>query len=110
MGKKDFGSLKSPIGNTALNFISADPIADDPIADVEHEEVKEEKKTEEVEGSNGRRRAGRPKLRGETKSQRVVLLLKPSMYEEIHEEADSMDVSVNEFYEILLKDYFEKKV
>lgn len=95
MGKKDFGSLKSPIGNTALNFISADP--------------KEEKKTEEVEGSNGRRRAGRPKLRGETKSQRVVLLLKPSMYEEIHEEADSMDVSVNEFYEILLKDYFEKK-
>ena len=105
MGKKDFGSLKSPIGNTALNFISADAIA----ADVEHEEVKEEKKTEEVEGSNGRRRAGRPKLRGETKSQRVVLLLKPSMYEEIHEEADSMDVSVNEFYEILLKDYFEKK-
>lgn len=104
MGKKDFGSLKSPIGNTALNFISADPIAD-----VEHEEVKEEKKTEEVEGSNGRRRAGRPKLRGETKSQRVVLLLKPSMHKEIHEEADSMDVSVNEFYEILLKDYFEKK-
>lgn len=103
MGKKDFGSLKSPIGNTALNFISADPIAD-----VEHEEVKEEKKAEEVEASNGRRRAGRPKLR-ETKSQRVVLLLKPSMYEEIHEEADSMDVSVNEFYEILLKDYFEKK-
>lgn len=103
MGKKDFGSLKSPIGNTALNFISADPIVD-----VEHEEVKEEKKTEEVEASNGRRRAGRPKLR-ETKSQRVVLLLKPSMYEEIHEEADSMDVSVNEFYEILLKDYFEKK-
>lgn len=103
MGKKDFGSLKSPIGNTALNFISADPIAD-----VEHEEVKKEKKTEAVESSNGRRRAGRPKLR-ETKSQRVVLLLKPSIYEEVHEEADSMGVSVNEFYEILLKDYFEKK-
>ena len=103
MGKKDFGSLKSPIGNTALNFISADPIAD-----VEHEEVKKEKKTEAVESSNGRRRAGRPKLR-ETKSQRVVLLLKPSIYEEVHEEADSMGVSVNEFYEVLLKDYFEKK-
>lgn len=101
MGKKDFGSLKSPIGNTALNFISADPIADQA-------EVKEEKKTEKVEASNGRRRVGRPKQR-ETKSQRVVLLLKPSMYEKMCEEADAIDVSVNEFYEILLKDYFEKK-
>lgn len=100
MGKKDFGSLKSPIGNTALNFISADPIAE-----VEQEEVNETKK---VDTSNGRKRAGRPKLR-ETKSQRVVLLLKPSTYEEMHEEADSIGVSVNEFYEILLKDYFEKK-
>lgn len=100
MGKKDFGSLKSPIGNTALNFISADPIAE-----VEQEEVNETKK---VDISNGRKRAGRPKLR-ETKSQRVVLLLKPSTYEEMHEEADSIGVSVNEFYEILLKDYFEKK-
>lgn len=102
MGKKDFGSLKSPIGNTALNFISADPIDE-----VDQEEVKEEKKTEEVEASNGRRRAGRPKQR-ETKSQRVVLLLKPSVYEEVLEIADAMDVSVNEFYEILLKDYLEK--
>lgn len=100
MGKKDFGSLKSPIGNTALNFISADPIADQA-------EVKEEKKTEKVEASNGRRRVGRPKQR-ETKSQRVVLLLKPSVYEEVRERADAMDVSVNEFYEILLKDYLEK--
>lgn len=101
MGKKDFGSLKSPIGNTALNFISADPIAD-----VEHEEVKEEKKTEAVEASNGRRRAGRPKLR-ETRSQRVVLLLKPSFYEKVLQKAEAMDVSVNVLYENIMKEYLE---
>lgn len=101
MGKKDFGSLKSPIGgNTALNFISADPI-------VNQEEAVEEKNVEEVVVSKGHRRVGRPKLR-ETRSQRVVLLLKPSVYEEVLERADAMDVSVNTFYEILLKDYLEK--
>lgn len=42
MGKKDFGALKSPIGgNTALNFISADPITDSD--HVEAEEVKDRK-------------------------------------------------------------------
>lgn len=104
MGKKDFGSLKSPIGNTALNFISADPIA----ADVEHEEVKEEKKTEEVEASNARKRVGRPKLRNK-RDQRVTLLLKSSLYESMRDEVETLDMSMNEFYEMLLKEYFAKK-
>ena len=95
MGKKDFGSLKSPIGsNTALNFISADPL--------ENQE-KEEKK---VQISNGRKRVGRPKLR-ETRSKRVVLLLKPSLYEKVRDEAEEKDMSVNEFYECLLKEHFK---
>lgn len=102
MGKKDFGSLKSPIGgNTALNFISADPI-------VNQEEAVEEKNVEEVVVSKGHRRVGRPKLR-ETRSQRVVLLLKPSIYDRMRDEVDELDVSMNEFYEMLLKEYFEKK-
>lgn len=103
MGKKDFGSLKSPIGNTALNFISADPIAD-----VEHEEVNEEKKTEEVEASNARKRVGRPKLRNK-RDQRVTLLLKSSLYESMRDEVETLDMSMNEFYEMLLKEYFAKK-
>lgn len=102
MGKKDFGSLKSPIsGNTALNFISADPIADQA-------EVKDEKKTEKVETSNGHRRVGRPKLR-ETRSQRVVLLLKPSFYEKVLQKAEAMDVSVNELYENLMIEYLDNE-
>lgn len=100
MGKKDFGSLKSPIGgNTALNFISADPI-------VNQEEAVEEKNVEEVVVSKGHRRVGRPKLR-ETRSQRVVLLLKPSFYEEVRKRADEMDVSVNVLYEKIMKEYLE---
>lgn len=112
MGKKDFGSLKSPIGNTALNFISADPIAD-----VDQEEVKkvvEDKKIEEVDTSNtsngrrGHRRPGRPKLK-ETRSQRVVLLLKPSLFEKVLEKAEAMDVSVNELYENLMIEYLDNE-
>lgn len=100
MGKKDFGSLKSPIGgNTALNFISADP-------QVNQEEVA--KKAEEVKTSNLHKRVGRPKLR-EKRDQRVVLLLKPSIYDRMRDEVDELDVSMNEFYEMLLKEYFEKK-
>lgn len=102
MGKKDFGSLKSPIGgNTALNFISVDPI-------VNQEEEVEEKKVEEVEASKGHRRVGRPKLR-ETRSQRVVLLLKPSFYEKVRKRADEMDVSVNELYENLMIEYLDNE-
>ena len=98
MGKKDFGALKSPIGgNTALNFISADPITDS-----DHVEA------EEVKTLNARKRVGRPKLR-EKRDQRVVLLLKPSIYDRMRDEVDELDVSMNEFYEMLLKEYFEKK-
>lgn len=98
MGKKDFGALKSPIsGNTALNFISADPITDS-----DHVEA------EEVKTSNARKHVGRPKLR-EKRDQRVVLLLKPSIYDRMRDEVDELDVSMNEFYEMLLKEYFEKK-
>lgn len=97
MGKKDFGSLKSPIGNTALNFISADP-------DVNQEEVNEAKK---VDTSNGRKRPGRPKLK-ETRSQRVTLLLKPSLDEKIRAEAAEKDISVNAYFEMLLKEHFAK--
>lgn len=91
MAKKDFGQLKSPIGNTAMNFISADPV---------NEEV--EKKTAKIV-----KKAGRPKAK-EKRSQRVVLLLKPSLYEKMKEAADEQDKSVNEFYESLLKDYLKK--
>lgn len=94
MGKKDFGSLKSPIGNTVLNFISADP-------DVNQEEAKK------FDTSNGRKRPGRPKLK-ETRSQRVTLLLKPSLDEKIRAEAAEKDISVNAFFEMLLKDHFAK--
>lgn len=102
MGKKDFGSLKSPIGgNTALNFISADPI-------VNQEEAMEKKKVEEVEASNARKRVGRPKLRNK-RDQRVTLLLKSSLYESMRDEVETLDMSMNEFYEMLLKEYFAKK-
>lgn len=103
MGKKDFGSLKSPIGgNTALNFISADPI-------VNQEEAVKEKNVEEVEAaSKGHRRVGRPKLR-ETRSQRVVLLLKPSFYEKVLQKAEAMDVSVNKLYENLMIEYLDNE-
>lgn len=94
MGKKDFGSLKSPIGNTALNFISADP-------DVNQEEAKK------FDTSNGRKRPGRPKLK-ETRSQRVTLLLKPSFDEKIRAEAAEKDISVNAYFEMLLKEHFAK--
>lgn len=108
MGKKDFGALKSPIGgNTALNFISADPIVDQE----EVKEVVEDKKKEEVDTSNGRRgrrRPGRPKLK-ETRSQRVVLLLKPSFFEEVLEKAEAMDVSVNELYEKIMREYLDNE-
>lgn len=97
MGKKDFGALKSPIGgNTALNFISADPITDSDYVEAE-----------EVKTSNAHKRVGRPKLR-EKRDQRVVLLLKPSIYDRMRDEVDELDVSMNEFYEMLLKEYFEK--
>lgn len=59
-----------------------------------------------VDTSNGRRNSGRPKLR-ETRSQRVVLLLRPSFYEVVRKRADEMDVSVNELYEKIMKEYLE---
>lgn len=110
MGKKDFGSLKSPIGNTALNFISANPIADVDQEEVKEKEVVEDKKIEEVDTSTSRRRRrpGRPKLK-ETRSQRVVLLLKPSLYDKVLQKAEAMDISVNELYEHLMIEYLDNE-
>ena len=93
MGKKDFSNLESPMTNPALKFItSPDEISGDTLNDTDKKMCG---------------KVGRPKAK-EKRSKRVVLLLKPSMYDKMKKVADDMELSVNEFYENLLKEKLKK--
>lgn len=93
MGKKDFSKLESPMKNTALNFIT---LPNEISGDMHNNTDKK------ICG-----KVGRPKAK-EKRSKRVVLLLKPSMYDKMKKVADDMELSVNEFYENLLKEKLKK--
>jgi hypothetical protein len=50
----------------------------------------------------------RDHVAGETKSRRLQLLLTPSLYEAVKEEAEQRGLSVNEIINLILKDAIRK--
>lgn len=50
-----------------------------------------------------------PKKEVETKSRRVQLVFKPSLYEKVSTEAQALGFSTNEFIAKLIETYFESK-
>lgn len=47
-------------------------------------------------------------LAPEPKSKRLNLLMQPSLYEQVQQEAKRQKISVNEFFHVALREYFDK--
>lgn len=106
---QDSNPAKSP----ALQFISEaqqqPPVAELNITDATYDPTAEElealaeydKKPTKAPGEKNK--GGRPKSKGETKSKRVQLVLKPSIHEQAKAKADALGISFNEYITELIK-------
>ena len=92
MAKKSF---KNEINNPALQFINQ----------TEQEEIKTNTQKAEIEPPAGYKKD--PSYI-ETKSKRVQLLLQPSIVDEAKSKAKAKNISMNELFNIAIKEYLER--